>query len=84
MSVTVFTRPARALPAARPAKAGVREGWLGWLAAMLRAIESRRRLTDMDERMLRDIGVTSSQAFEEASRAPWDLATRRPGGWPGR
>lgn len=84
MSVTVFTRPVRPLLAARPAPAGVREGWLGWLAAMLHAIESRRRLAEMDDRMLRDIGVTPSQAFEEASRAPWDLAAHHPGRWPGR
>jgi uncharacterized protein YjiS (DUF1127 family) len=84
MSGTVLTRPLSPRPAVRQAKAGVRGGWLGWLAAMLHAIETRRRLAEMDERMLRDIGITQSQALEEAARAPWDLAARRPGGWLGR
>lgn len=76
MSGTVFTRPARARPAARQSGLGVRGGWLPWLAAMFRAIESRRRLAEMDARMLRDIGVTPAEALEEAERAPWDLSPR--------
>jgi uncharacterized protein YjiS (DUF1127 family) len=27
----------------------------------------------MDDRMLKDIGVSRSDALEEAARAPWDL-----------
>jgi uncharacterized protein YjiS (DUF1127 family) len=76
MSGTVFTRPARTRPSAvRQAPAGV-GGWLSWLAAMFRAIESRRRLAEMDPRMLRDIGVTTAEALQEAERAPWDLSPR--------
>jgi uncharacterized protein YjiS (DUF1127 family) len=56
----------------------VAAGWLDWLATMLHAIESRRRLTEMDARMLKDIGVSRSEALEEASRAPWDIGPPRP------
>jgi uncharacterized protein YjiS (DUF1127 family) len=50
--------------------------WLGWLAAMLRAIETRRHLAEMDARMLKDIGITRVDALEEAQRAPWDIGPR--------
>lgn len=69
MSSFVLTRPtARRLAPSRPV------GWLGWLAAALRAIETRRHLAEMDARMLRDIGITHIDAAEEANRAPWDIA----------
>ncbi|WP_237216730.1 DUF1127 domain-containing protein [Falsiroseomonas oryziterrae] len=67
MSGHVLTRPVRRV--ARPAQAR----WLVWLAEVLRAIETRRHLAQMDDRMLKDIGVTRADAFEEAARAPWDL-----------
>lgn len=71
----VHRRPvvARGRGAGRPAA-----GWLGWLAMMLRAIETRHRLAQMDDRMLKDIGITRSEALEEANRAPWDFGPR---GW---
>lgn len=53
-------------------------GWLGWLADMMRAIETRRRLAQMDDRMLKDIGVTRAEALQEAGRAPWDIGPRQP------
>jgi uncharacterized protein YjiS (DUF1127 family) len=52
-------------------------GWLGWLRRSLRAIQSRRHLTEMDRRMLADIGISRSEALAEAARAPWDLAPRQ-------
>ena len=33
----------------------------------------RRRLKDLDDHMLRDIGVSRSQAEREARKAPWDV-----------
>jgi uncharacterized protein YjiS (DUF1127 family) len=54
-----------------------REGWFAWLSRVLQAIESRRHLAEMDRRMLADIGISRSDAREEAARAPWDLAPRR-------
>lgn len=52
-------------------------GWFTRLRRTLQAIESRRHLAEMDRRMLADIGITRSEAREEAARAPWDLAPRR-------
>jgi uncharacterized protein YjiS (DUF1127 family) len=69
-------------PVAHPARVAVPHSrgssWLAWLAAAMRAIETRRHLAQMDERMLKDIGVTRSQALEEANRAPWDLSPSAP------
>jgi uncharacterized protein YjiS (DUF1127 family) len=39
----------------------------------LRTIGTRRHLAQMDDRMLKDIGLTRSEALEEAGRAPWDV-----------
>jgi uncharacterized protein YjiS (DUF1127 family) len=62
--------------AARRRRAAGQE-WLGWLATMLRAIETRRELARMDDRMLKDIGVSRADAEREATRAPWDVSTHR-------
>jgi uncharacterized protein YjiS (DUF1127 family) len=67
MSGHVLTRPVLR----RRPRASV--GWLDWLAAAMHAMEGRRRLAEMDDRMLKDIGVSRSDALEEAARAPWDL-----------
>lgn len=69
LSRSVATRRSRRVPAG---------GWLGWLATTLRTIETRRHLARMDDRMLKDIGLTRAEALEEAGRAPWDLAPRQP------
>ncbi|WP_270938611.1 DUF1127 domain-containing protein [Falsiroseomonas oryzae] len=74
MSGTALSRPV-----ARAARGAVRPaGWLAWLARALHAIETRRRLAEMDDRMLKDIGITRADALQEASRAPWDLARSAP------
>jgi uncharacterized protein YjiS (DUF1127 family) len=44
--------------------------------AMLRATLTRRQLAEMDDRMLRDIGISRADALHEAERAPWDLGRR--------
>ncbi len=74
MSGTVLTRTVSVLRAARPAQRG---GWLSRLLAMRRAVRTRRELAALDERQLRDIGLTREAAMEEAMRAPWDLVARR-------
>lgn len=48
--------------------AALRQAWV--------AVETRRDLAEMDDRMLRDIGISRAEALHEADRAPWDLATR--------
>jgi uncharacterized protein YjiS (DUF1127 family) len=47
------------------------------LLTMLRAVQTRRQLAQMDDRMLRDIGISRTDAMAEAGRAPWDLGRRR-------
>ncbi|TCZ57146.1 DUF1127 domain-containing protein [Roseicella aquatilis] len=46
------------------------------LRAMWRAIQTRRQLAEMDDRMLRDIGISRVDALHEAERLPWDLTPR--------
>jgi uncharacterized protein YjiS (DUF1127 family) len=72
MSSTILTR--HFIQRARPANSN----WLGWLSAVLRAMETRHYLIEMDARMLKDIGITRSEAVEEANRAPWDLGPTAP------
>ena len=52
--------------------------WLGWLALAMQAISTRRHLAEMDGRMLKDIGLSRSEAMAEAARAPWDFGPTRP------
>ncbi|HWT10347.1 MAG TPA: DUF1127 domain-containing protein [Roseomonas sp.] len=69
----------RSLPLSRtvPSPAQHGTGWTDWLRRVLHAIESRRHLAEMDRRMLADIGISRSEALEEAARAPWDLTPPR-------
>jgi len=45
--------------------------------SMLRAIVTRRQLARMDDRMLKDIGISRAEALAEAGRAPWDIGPPR-------
>ena len=56
------------LAPAKPPRLGLRAMW--------RAIQTRRQLAEMDDRMLRDIGISRADALHEAERAPWDLTRR--------
>jgi uncharacterized protein YjiS (DUF1127 family) len=51
-------------------------GWLSMVARMLRAIEERRILATLDDRMLADVGLNRLEAEREIARAPWDLHQR--------
>ncbi len=44
--------------------------------AMMRAAITRRYLVEMDDRMLKDIGISRVDALREAERLPWDLGRR--------
>jgi uncharacterized protein YjiS (DUF1127 family) len=50
--------------------------WLLWLAEAMRTVSTRRSLAQMDDRMLKDIGLTRAEALQEAERKPWDLGPR--------
>lgn len=60
---------------ARPL-AHLRPAALSRLSARLMAVaaldRSRRSLRLLDDRLLRDIGLTRAEAISEADRAPWD------------
>jgi uncharacterized protein YjiS (DUF1127 family) len=61
----------RRRPAATPAAV-----WLAWMAEAMRTVGTRRALAQMDDRMLKDIGLSRAEALEEADRKPWDLGPR--------
>lgn len=70
------TLPLSSQASAVAAAQAKRGGWLVWLTRCLRAIETRRHLTEMDDRMLKDIGITRDQARKESRRSPWDHSLR--------
>ena len=72
MSATTFGH--RALP--RRAAPRAPGAWLEFLGRMVEAIESRRRLAGMEDRMLADLGISRADALREAGRRPWDLTPR--------
>jgi uncharacterized protein YjiS (DUF1127 family) len=43
------------------------------------AVTSRRELAELDERMLRDLGLSKADVAREVARAPWDTAPMRRG-----
>ena len=47
------------------------------IAAWSRVARERRRLLDLDEHILKDIGLTPEEAYREASRPFWDIERRR-------
>lgn len=56
-------------------RALLRQAWATFIE-MRRARRTRRLLTEMDDRMLADIGIGRGDALMEASRAPWDIGRR--------
>jgi uncharacterized protein YjiS (DUF1127 family) len=47
------------------------------LARTLAVMAERRRLAEMDDRTLRDLGLTRAEACREFSRPWWDLPSER-------
>ena len=66
MSGLILTRP---MATTRPNALGT---FARALAQAFRAAMTRRELAGMDDRMLRDIGITRVDALREAARKPWD------------
>jgi uncharacterized protein YjiS (DUF1127 family) len=47
--------------------AGIGRAWVG-LGYVVQAMEARNRLTNLDDRMLKDLGISRAQAEFELSR----------------
>lgn len=43
------------------------------------AVTTRRELAELDERMLRDLGLSKADVSREVARAPWDTVPVRRG-----
>lgn len=77
MASGVFTRSSHDFLISTPAQpsldmqAGLLRRFVGMLAVWYDREVSRRRLGMMDERALRDIGITRAQADAEATRPFW-------------
>ena len=65
--------PGSFVPARRPTRPSLWQRVVAWN----RVARERRRLLDLDERVLRDIGLTPEQQYREASRPFWDMGDRR-------
>jgi uncharacterized protein YjiS (DUF1127 family) len=63
---------ASSLPSAQSSAPGA-FGWPALLRRVAMVLETRLQLQELDERMLRDIGMTRHDALQEAARAPWDI-----------
>jgi uncharacterized protein YjiS (DUF1127 family) len=59
------------------AAAGLRD--VARLVARIHAVHvSRRELTDIEPRLLEDVGISQRQALDESQRAPWDVKPAQP------
>lgn len=58
---------------AAPRRTGLAGRILGWIETA----RERDRLLELDDRTLRDIGLTREAAAEEAMRPFWDVPARR-------
>lgn len=68
--MSAHTRPLPSLTWQRPRDGVLTEG----LRRAWRAVSTRQGLAELDDRMLRDIGVTRAEAHAELNRSPWDLS----------
>ena len=50
---------------------------IGHVWKAVQVSRERRRLAELDPRMLADIGLTEAQAAHEANRSFWDLPAKR-------
>lgn len=51
--------------------------WVAFLHAALTVARERRALMQLDDRMLKDIGIGRGEAYREASKPFGDVSTRR-------
>jgi len=75
-SSSFVPRPARKSVRAAPAGPRLVDGltrFWRWLVAVQAVDRERRLLAEMDDRALRDLGLTRSEARRESRRPLWDL-----------
>jgi uncharacterized protein YjiS (DUF1127 family) len=48
-----------------------RKGWLAWIGSCLERNSQRRALSELDDHLLKDIGITRLQALKEAGKPAW-------------
>jgi len=77
MSAHLGSASCRPIACSAPPQAARPDGWLGLLRRILRTAETRQDLLEADDFMLRDVGLTRTEAAAEANRAPWDLPPQR-------
>ena len=54
---------------------------LWWLIHWQDVARQRRRLAELDDRLLRDIGLTRADVERELRRSPWELLDERRRFW---
>ncbi|APX21368.1 MAG: DUF1127 domain-containing protein [Rhodobacteraceae bacterium] len=64
-----FSLPRAAARSCRPAR---RRSLLARLLDLQALMRQRRRLAELDDAALRDIGISRADALREAARKPWD------------
>jgi len=69
--MSACTSPSAAMSRAAPERP--RGVWSAWLKQMARTVATRGHLAEMDDRMLRDVGLDSLDARREMMRKPWDI-----------
>ncbi len=67
--MTTCTTNTTSAQSRRPARTSA----LRWIALFFAAHRQRRKLANLDARMLRDIGLNRDLADREARRKPWDV-----------
>jgi uncharacterized protein YjiS (DUF1127 family) len=63
----------RAIPSVTSSPPARRRGWLDLLLTWHDTVRQRRALRALDDRMLRDIGLSRADVEREATRPFWDL-----------
>ncbi|WP_159998571.1 DUF1127 domain-containing protein [Roseomonas sp. 18066] len=61
-----------------PAQVARPDGWIRCLFRWIQVTRSRAHLAELDEHLLRDIGISRPDAAAETRRSPWDTTSRRP------
>ncbi len=59
------------LPAVHRLPTAIRSRLSAWLRAAMDRARQRHKLAELDDRLLRDIGITAAQARDESGKSFW-------------